>query len=300
MNLVQTGCAVFLALISPGHGDNATFLPDGKRVLWCGDGELRVKNLDDLSESGLAFPRELEPDYSPLALTPDGLVIVAGRSLAMTWNPATKEWKTLWKLTEGWSFDGLACDPKSSGILFVLRSEEHGLEWRFLAKGAAEPAKVYNRRAEGAGAPWFDSDGNLLFICSGDVWKGEIEAGDSEKVPFVLSGTRMWPLSQKETSSSNSSGLAAKSAVAFGQQLFVELSRAGGSGWGNIVRVPNRDPYENGLPLKWEELEEVPRGAGITLSPDGKKLAIFIASAKRWFVVETPDGKMIPVPQSKE
>jgi hypothetical protein len=300
MKLVQTGCAVLLALISPGHGDSATFLPDGKQVLWCGDGKLQVKNLDDLSESELAFPPELKPGYSPLGLTAEGLLLVAGKSLAMTWNPSTKEWKTLWKSPEGWSFDGLACDPKSGGTLFVLRSEEYELEWKFLARGAAEPARVYNRRAKGASDPWFDAEGNLFFICSGDVWKGEIGTGDSEEVPFVLSGTRMWPLAQQETGPSNSSGLAAKSVVAFGPQLFVELSRAGGSGWGNIVRMPNQDPYENGLPLKWEELEEAPSGAGITLSPDAKKLAIFIVSANRWFVVEAPDGEMIPVPRSKE
>jgi hypothetical protein len=300
MKLMQTGCAVLLALMSRGYGDNATFLPNGKQLLWCGDGKLAVKSLDDLAESELVFPPELEPDYSPLGLTPEGLLIVAGKTLAMTWNPVSKEWKTLWKCPEGRAFDDLACDPRSGGILFVLRSEEDELEWKFLAKGTAEPARVYNRRAKGAGAPWFDAEGNLFFICSGDVWKGSIEAGDLEGVPFILVGARLWPLAQQETSASNSSGLAAKSVVAFGPQLFAELSRTGGSGWGNIVRMPNSDPYENGLPVKWEELEEVPSGAGIALSPDGKKLAVFIVAANRWFVVETPDGKMVPLPPSKE
>ena len=119
-------------------------------------------------------------------------------------------------------------------------------------------------------------------------------------MPFILFGERMWPIARHETSESNSAGLSAHSVIAFGPKLLVNLGRTGGSGWGNIVRVPNEDPYEKALPLKWEELEEVPGGAGLALAPDGKSAAIYITSAGRWFLIEKPDGKMIPVPESKK
>jgi len=299
MKSLLVGVALILAGSLPSFADQAAFLPDGKRVVCAADG-LQIKSLEDNSETKLAYPggTPLDP-WAPLARTADGLLAVAGQSEIMTWNPASTEWKLLWKAPEGVTIEDLTCDSKSGNIILVTAKGEEGPSWMVLAKHAKEPARVFNRRAKPASDPSFDAAGNLYFTCLGDVWKGGIETGDSEEVPYVLCGERMWPLARQETSPSNSSGLAARSVVAFGPRLLVDLSRSGGSGWGNIVRVPNVDPYKEGLPLKWEKLESVEGGAAMAVAPDGKTVAIYLSAAKRWFLVEEPDGPMVPLPSAK-
>lgn len=150
----------------------------------------------------------------------------------------------------------------------------------------------------GYGDPVFDKNGNLYFTVGGDLWKGSIAAGEDKEVPFILNGARIWPLAFRETDEGNSSGLSAKQIIPMEKWIVLELSRAGGSGWGKIIRVPNADAYEKHLTLKWDELEDCGSGSDAAVSADGKRAFIFIHGAGRWFEVENGTADLKPLPSA--
>ncbi|MBK1882399.1 hypothetical protein JIN85_08235 [Luteolibacter pohnpeiensis] len=168
--------------------------------------------------------------------------------------------------------------------------------WVIDEKGTQEGIKVFNRRAQGAEHPVFDSLGNLYCTASGDLWKGTIQVGDFPETPFVLFAERIWPLAYKETSDGNSSSLGVREIIPLPTQIVLELSRHGGSGWGNIVRVPNENAYEKHLALQWDELEDCPSSSCSAISPDGKHAAIYLRSSKRWFDVDITSGDLEALP----
>lgn len=276
-----------------------SFLPDGKSIARCQEGVLLLKDLaDEFPESEIKLPEAMRVDTPALART-EGRLVVAGPDLVMTWNPASKEWKELWKVPADRELSDVACNPKSGDIVFVLHAREGGeLSWVLLPKGGTVALKIFNRHAGGAVAPSFDAEGNLYFIREGDVWKGQLEKSEDEEVPYILNGSRIWPLAMKLTSETNNSGLAAKCVQPFGDKLLVDLSRDHGSGWGKIVRLPNADAYKDGLPLKWPELLETGGFAPLAVSPDGKTAAAWTLDARRWWVMEKPDSNFEPL--SKE
>lgn len=277
------------------------FLPDGKSVVRCEGTSLWIKDLDDEShEREVKLPEALfkdgqeekDPPTPDLACSPAGLLIVAARSLAMTWDPASKEWKDLWHPPAERLIVDVACDPKSGGILFDTsytgpdQDEEDHFPWFYWAKDAKGPAKVYNRRAPGPGAPFFDVEGQLHFICHGDLWKGYLMKGDYPETPFVLGGKRTWPIADLETESSSRDGALATQVVAFGSQLLVHLDYS--HSMGATVRVPNVDAYKEGLPIKWEDISVADLYAPLALSPDGKTAAMWCDH--RWWVMAKPNG----------
>jgi len=287
---------LFALLLSPAlFAGSAAFLPDGKRVARQGDSGVLLYDWSKGTESELKFPDDFQVEYVGLATTAD-LLLLAGGQRVMSWNPATGAWKELWQAPDELTVDDVACDPKSGQVLVTTSKENGAPQWWILdAKQAQKAGKVYNRRASGATNPVFDAEGNLYFTLDGDVWKGSIETGDHEEVPYVLAGTRIWPLASLETGPGNSSGTGAHTVLPLKSHLLVDLSRLGGSGWGNVVRVPNADAFEQNLPLKWDELEASGSGCDAALSPDGKKAMLHIGSGG-WFEVNPETGDLVKKP----
>jgi hypothetical protein len=290
---------LFALLLSPAViAGSAAFLPDGKRVARQGDSGVVLLELSSGTESDLKFPEDFQVEYVGLAATAD-TVLLAGGQRVMSWNPATGAWRELWRAPVELTVDDVACDPKSGRVLVTTSKENAEPTWWMLdPKHPQKAGKVFNRRATHATHPVFDPAGHLYFTCHGDLWMGSIEVGDWEETPFVLNGTRIWPLAAQETSEANSSGLSAHEILPLEKHLLVELSRTGGSGWGNVIRVPNADAFENHLPLKWDELQDCPSGSNMALSRDGKQAVIYIRSAKRWFQVDVEQGSIEPLAAS--
>lgn len=275
-------------------------MSDGKQVVRVEGKTLLVRALDDGQESTIQVPPELVGDYLQLARRPDGSFVIAGDRQAMTWGPASREWKPLCQAPVDFDFEDVACDPKSGDVLFVLRSKEREVIWRVLPADGQELKRVFNRRADGAVHPAFDSDGALYFAREGDVWKGRLEK-DQELDRFILSGTRIFPLAEQETSGGTPSAIGAHQIAPMISHLLIDRSRLGGSGWGTLVRVPNGDAYEGKLPLRWEELLDLSGGrAQFAVSPEGKRTSIFVRFLNRWYLLEKPDGELVPLPNSKD
>ena len=290
---------LFALLLSPALlAGSAAFLPDGKRVARQGDSGVLLLDLSKGTESELKFPEDFQVEYVGLAATADALLLAGGQRV-MSWNPATGAWQEIWRAPAELTVDDVACDPKGGRVLVTTSREDAEPEWWVLdPKQPQKAGKVFNRRATYATSPVFDPAGNLYFTCHGDLWKGSIETGDWDETPFVLNATRIWPLAAQETSESNSSGLSAHEILPLEKHLLVELSRTGGSGWGNVIRIPNADAYERHLSLKWDELEDCASGSNMALSRDGKQAAIYIRSAKRWYQVDVNRGSLEPLPAS--
>jgi hypothetical protein len=290
---------LFSLLLSPAlFAGSAAFLPDGKLVARQGDSGVLLLDLSKGTESELKFPEDFQVEYVGLAVTADSLLLAGGQRV-MSWNPATEKWQELWRAPAELTVDDVACDPKSGRVLVTTSKENAEPAWWILdSKQPQKASEVFNRRAAYATCPVFDPAGNLYFTCHGDLWKGSIEVGDWDETPFVLNGTRIWPLAAQETSESNSSGLSAHEILPLEEHLLVELSRTGGSGWGNVIRVPNADAYEKQLPLKWDELEDCSSGSNMALSRDGKQAVIYIRAAKRWYQVDVEQGSIQPLPAS--
>ncbi|MCW1921966.1 hypothetical protein OKA05_05345 [Luteolibacter arcticus] len=286
--------------ISPLSAGSAAFLPDG-RILYAEDAVLQIVTPgSEAPATLLTYPEGFAPTNASVARAGEE-IIVAGEEGAMAWKPGApteQAWRKVWTPPEGESLEDVAVDPKSGMAVFVTSTEEGTASWWAMASREGKPGKVYNRRANGAENPVFDAAGNLYFTLHGDVWKGGVEVGDSEEVPFVLTGTRIWPLAELETGPGNSSGTGANGILPLKDHLVVERSRLGGSGWGQIVRVPNADAFEAGSPLKWDELEESSSRCHVALSPDGGRALIYIRDAARWFEVDPAKGEITPLPKS--
>lgn len=289
-----------LLVIGCLHAGSATFLPDGRRVVRVDEETLRIETPEkEVASELLRLPPGFSPEGMSVASTADE-VIVASRRLAHAWHPATQRWRNVWTPPEGQAILDVAADPRRGLVVFVTTTEDGSVTWWALSKEAKVPGKVFNRRANGAANPIFDPFGNLYFTLGGDVWKGSLEAGDHEDVPFVLSGNRVWPVASLETGPGNSSSTGAHTILPLKDQLLVELSRMGGSGWGNLVRMRNVDAFEAGLALKWDELEECTAGCDAAVSADGVQALVFIRSSARWFKVDTTNGNLSPLARSGE
>jgi hypothetical protein len=284
------------------HAGSVAFLADGKHVVRAEGRELRVRGLQDPVETVVPVPAELKGEQLQLARHRDGEIVVAGDRQAMEWNPVSKEWKPLCEAPAALVFDDVACDPKSGNLVFALVSKEWDRSWRVLPAGQHTLKDVFNRRSDRASFPVFDVNGFLYFSREGDIWRGELQE-DKELSRFVFEGERVWPLAGLVASigASGSTGTGAEEIAPMTTHLLVHRKRLGGTGWGTLVRIPNGNAYEAKLPLSWEALWDTGgRGISFAITPDGQGAAIYVDNAKRWFMLEKPDGELVQLPSSQE
>ncbi len=274
-------------------GTGAVF-PDGESLVRTGENSLKVYSIDGNSEAEVVWPADCNFEYPVLSATKT-VLLVGGEDVVVSYDPKEGKWSPFWNAPDGQNVENIAYDGKNERTVLVTSTEDGGVTWWIFQGAGKVPGKLFNRRAPGAGNPVFDGEGNLYFTVSGDLWKGFIDTGDDESVPFVLNGSRIWPLATLETDDGNSSGSSAKQIVPIGKWLVLELSRTGGSGWGSIIRVPNQDAFENHLPLKWDELHDCGTGSDAAVSADGKRGFTFIHGAGKWFEINGVTGEMDPL-----
>ena len=292
--ITALGCSVLQA-------GSAAYLADGKRVIRCSEKGLLLKSLVDFSEVPVKYPKGFSPGWSSVTRLPEGEILVAGGAKAMTWDPSSGKWDLFCTAPKEKTFEDVACDPKSGKIVFICGDDERHIIWYVWENEKKMLVHVFNRRAGGAEYPVFDVEGNLYFCREGDIWKGSLDCYEEKnKTRAVLSGSRIWPLGEHETYDGNTSGVGAEEVAPMTGWLLVTRKRMNGSGWGSLVRVPNADAYKEHLPLKWERLEDVGGGGLLALSPDGKQSAAYITAQHRWFLLEKPDGELLPLSSSEK
>lgn len=279
----------------PASAGTAAILPDGNHLVRTGEKSLSVYSMAEKTETELEWPAESKFEY-PAVATAKGVLLVGSGNGVSAYDPVGQTWEPFWSAPQGWAVDDIAYDAKNDRKVVVTGNGDGAVSWWVFSGDTKVPDKLFNRRAAGASDPVFDSDGNLYFTVAGDLWKGSLEVGDSEEVPFTLIGERIWPLAIRETEGGNSSGSSAKQIAPIGKWIVLELSRYGGSGWGNIIRVPNVNAYDNHLPLKWDVLEDCDLGSDAAVSADGKSAFTYVRRAGKWFEIDGETGGLSPLP----
>lgn len=270
--------------------------PDGTFLARSEGKAVMIKNLETFTETELPLPKHFAVELPCLAATRDRL-LVGGSHALMAWDPQTREWSRLFTLAKNQTLEDIAVNPWTGFILLAIAGPEKEISWWVLKPGQETLCHVFNRRADGASDPVFDPGGALYFCHDGDVWKGSIDPDEGGGNPgFVLSGHRIWPVADMETYGGTSSGCSAHAILPLPAHLIVARTRSRGSGWGSIIRVPNKDAFKEQLPLKWDELEDCESSSDPALSWDGKKAFIYIHSNKRWSEVDVETGDLTPLP----
>ena len=165
----------------------------------------------------------------------------------------------------------------------------------------------------------FDSDGACYFGGDGDLWYGYIH---SQSEDANLAAYRFAPLADLSSCPGNSSAIGVDSITVAGPHVYLHLSRIGGTGWGEVVRIAKAQkrldlanqgpgsiyPIEFDLSERiaiygramesFESLGVTPGWANLAASPDGR-LVYFQAEKEKgkdlrhWLVRDHGDPEEI-------
>ena len=138
---------------------------------------------------------------------------------------------------------------------------------------------------------------------------GSLEADDNlESGPrFILAANRCAPLADRETYGGTPSQVGVSELAVSHGKVYAHVSRMGGSGWGDIIRLDLPKPVEGGLRQRYtqyqallgsvEFLTENPTIAFLCQSPDGTKIVYSDGNGpNRTFYVVENNGDPKPVP----
>ena len=230
---------------------DAAFSSDGKRIYYLDapqekGGALTVLDLESGTVKDSTVPA-LAKDGEILALSrgaKESLLLLTKNHL-WRWNAKTNAAQSIETAPAGAIYQDVAADAKSGHIVLTTYTEKpepdssvHGL---YLKRSESEKAvEVFVRRVSRLSALTFLPDGSLLFGSDGDLWHGtvdwdtEAEAGHPRG---LLNSYRLAPLATRESTSATPSQIGVQHLAVSHGKVYAEVSRMGGSGWGDLVRL---------------------------------------------------------------
>ncbi len=226
---------------SPLPAGDAAFSANGERVYCLENGSAHVEEI--VLASGKRTMHDLSAGVPKDAVIraivrggDGGLRLAIGAELRR-WDPPVTQLETFCRTPDGSEIEEVALEPNSNALLLVSRKST----WLKLPRREAL-VPVFERRQRVGDAPFFTESGELFFCADGDVWRGSIEVHDTEGAPGgtirgVLTAARLAPLAASETDEGTPSGEGAREVVVAGERMLVHVSRMGGSGWGDLVRL---------------------------------------------------------------
>jgi hypothetical protein len=139
----------------------------------------------------------------------------------------------------GKPFNEIAYDPKSHAAYVTIQGENDKL---FMVKNGRELVPVTVRRHDQISCLVFNSEGELFYEESGDLWRGKIEsdtvkyAGEiEEKEIFSVTAERYAPIAYLETSAGMSSEMSVGNLAVARDGIYVELL---GRHLGALLKLP--------------------------------------------------------------
>jgi len=288
-----------LVSVAPLTAGTATFFGDGKDIARLVDEkEIRVLRLGVDGDKPLDIPEKLRRKLCAVSRTADGHLIVLNEFEALILNPETKKWSSLIKAPAGTHFLDVAFDPSTGRLLFSTGNPDDSIEWQMLLPGEDALKSVIIARAPQPAYPVFDSNGNVFFSCLGDLWKGKFVMASAEDIAdgfpaFHLDATRILPLAIIETSEGNGTGVSVKEIAPLGGKLLVDLSRTNGTGWGDLILVPNINIIRKKQALEVEKLVAISITSNLAISPDGR--TAFACVDGRSYLIESDKGVLVPL-----
>jgi hypothetical protein len=234
-----------------GHGATAAFSDDGNHVYLIGSQLPKGTALDiDLTTfTATKMALGVATEVRAIANAPRALLFLTEKSLYRLPLPAGEAGK-ICDAPKGYLFDGMACNRALHGILLSCRTKD-GRDWSsyYLKEKETVPALIVTRRAAIA-YPVFDRDGHLFFVAHGDIWEGTVELPTELNELPSIEASRFAPIAMLETANATPNSTGARELAVAGRTVYAQMSRMGGTGWGEIVSVrwpgdPNAEELKN-------------------------------------------------------
>lgn len=264
------GLALFVLLVPLCHGAQATFSLDEENVFVLTPKGIVELNLTTKAVQRLQPPAKFDPDQeSGVSLSNAGYLLFAGNDRISAYDPGRKIWATVCRTPAETVCTDVAYNPVDGSMVFQTINKKGGSGYWLLPKGSERPLPLKLRRVEYLSGFTFDSQGQLYFGYSGDLWTGSVcSLPDDQESGYWVCGIRIAPLANLETSFSTPTNQGVQSTAPAGGVAYLHLLRLGGSGWGQIASIAapaikftngeaEEDSFETRLALYQEELKSV-------------------------------------------
>ncbi|HSI84905.1 MAG: hypothetical protein ACAI35_22790 [Candidatus Methylacidiphilales bacterium] len=276
--LSQDGSTLYLNVVGSG--------PDGKPEFWAVELPSCKHKALEMSWMGP------ERDIVSLAGYKEGRILIAKEKALYAFDPS-KGIAHKFVVPKDSTISEVAYDAQNDVI--VLATGETA--W-VLPKGEDVFSELNVRRVRWLEGMAFAGNGNLLFSNNGDIWHGKIESDTDEEngkkvTRYSLLGYRYAPLATLETANATPAQEGARCLAFFGDSVYAEINRLGGSGWGTLVRLA---PPELGKPRGPDQVLETYQSVAERLAVAKKALAgttVLGGSGGRFFLSVSGDGSTL-------
>jgi hypothetical protein len=292
--------AVFgAAIISAGatnrsYGAAGAFSDDGNHVYLIGSKLPKGTALDiDLTNfSAKKLSLGVSEEVRAIVNAPSALLFVTEKSLYRLPLPAGKPGK-ICEAPTGCLFEDVACNRAQHGILLLCRTKD-GRDWPayYLREQESKPTSVVLRRVNGLVGAVFDRDGHLFFASGGDLWEGDIiTPSEPGEEPPAVEAFRFAPVAMRETANTTPNSTGASELAVAGRTVYVQMTRMGGSGWGEMISV--------GWPPERKEEGKAPsRDSPVKANVEAFKSALaafraYGSNQRASYLCGSPDGRKV-------
>ena len=222
------------------YGAAAAFSDDGDHVYLLGKklprGTVLDIDLTNLTTKTLSLG--VTTEVLGVANAPRALLFVTEKSLYRRPLPDGEVAK-ICDAPAGSYFEDVACNRAKHGILLLCHTKDFR-DWPayYLRKQESKPTALVLRRVKALVGAVFDRDGHLLFGSGGDLWEGDITTpSESEQELPAVEADRFAPVAILETANTTPNSTGARKLAVAGQTVYAQMTRMGGSGWGEMISV---------------------------------------------------------------
>lgn len=204
-------------------------------------GQLYCINLTDREKLPFGIPDLNGQPIVSVDRANDRLLLCLTPSALFAYDLEAGETSLVCGVPRGGEFQELAVDPVTGAVaMTIFFASETDASWQLwvLPEGGDQPYATWVRRVSTFRGMAFSEQGEFYFGSDGDLWRGQIyDIGENDTPGGVLRAYRCAPLASRETDNATSSQVGVSSLVVMDSWIYGHISRMGGSGWGNVVRL---------------------------------------------------------------
>ena len=234
-----TTAILSVATVERSSGATAAFSDDGQHVYLVGTKLPKgtVLDIDLTNLTAKTLKLGVTTEVRGVANAPRALLFVTEKSLYRRPLPDGEVAK-ICDAPAGSYFEDVACNRTNHGILLLCHTKDFR-DWPayYLREQESKPTSLVLRRVKALVGAVFDRDGHLFFASGGDLWEGNITTpSEPEELPAV-EADRFAPVAILETANTTPNSTGARKLAVAGQTVYAQMTRMGGSGWGEMISV---------------------------------------------------------------
>lgn len=230
---------ICVASFERSYGAAAAFSDDGDHVYLLGSKLPKgaVLDIDLTNFTAKKLNLGITAEVRGVANAPRALLFVTEKSLYRRPLPDGEVGK-ICDAPAGSYFEDVACNRAKHGILLLCHTKDfRGWPAYYLREQESKPTSLVLRRVNALVGAVFDRDGHLFFASGGDLWEGDITTpSEPEELPAV-EADRFAPVAILETANTTPNSTGARKLAVAGQTVYAQMTRMGGSGWGEMISV---------------------------------------------------------------